>query len=333
MTNRSLPGWGKSNKGELWIRFYHDVARVTFHLFTLLDGAEAVYAKDLPIYQNIAPEVRRWSVRSMSGPSYLDLYPQVMGPDILDMLRREGTVEQLAYKGWVVEVYRLWEDRYRGQFEEAFAADVSSEVIPPELTAMGDFRHIRNDLVHGNGNASEDKTGKCELLNWFRVGERIVLNASHVLDFLHHLGCLGFSPFYTGSELSNWRFGPEGDLLSRQPVPRIVSVRTDLEVHPDSREIWFLISLVYSNGFFSNHASSTGLSDNAENRRQLNEWLSCVNITPEGNLDGPQPWLKVKAEDIYARAVAAHTKHQKGEGNPEFPQGGFPGPWIRFRSG
>ena len=122
-------------------------------------------------------------------------------------------------------------------------------------------------------------------------------------------------------------------LLSRQPIPRIISVRTDLEIHPDSGEIWFLISLVYSNGFFSNHAASTGMTNSSENRTQLGKLLDDVAITPQGDLDGPAPWLKVRAKDIYLAAVDAHEKHQKGESGQEFPKGGFPGPWIKFRSG
>ena len=330
--------WSKAamtNEGDLvrlWKMFHHDVTKVTFQLFTLLHGSELVYNKELPLYNRGRPEARKWGIPYLSGPSYLDLYPTVLGTDILNILGRGGEVEQLAYRAWVVEIYRLLEERYRKQIEEAFRTDGVRDTIPPVLPVMGDFRHIRNDLVHGDGKASEEETGKCEVLEWFQSGDQIVLSVSHVLDFIHHLGCFGFNIIHTGSELSRWRFGTNDMLLSRQPVPKIVSVRTDLEVHPDSEEIWFLISLVYDNGFFSHHASPTGVKNSDDAWAQMRQLINEAKITPEGDLDGPVSWLRAKAQDIYPRAVETYARFLKGENKQDFPKEGFPGPWIKFRN-
>ncbi len=314
---------------KLWKSFYLDVTKLTYKLFTLLHGTELVYAGEFPRYSSLSTVERQWSVRSFSGPSYLDLYPRIFGPDILDLMRRGGEVEQLVYRGWIVELYRLWEDRYRRKMQEIF--NRYDDSIPPRLTVMGDLRHIRNDIVHGGEKATAENIGKCELFEWFEIDERILFDISHVLDFLHHLGCLKFGFIYTGTESSSWDFAPMNMLLSRDPVPKIVSVRTDLEVHPVSKEIWFLISLVYNNGFFSQHAISTRLSDNSENMTKLLKQISAVKITDNGDLDGPQAWLKARAQDIYPGAVHANFKSNEDENKQEFPKGGFPGPWVQFR--
>ncbi|MCY4427055.1 MAG: hypothetical protein OXC05_08505 [Halieaceae bacterium] len=104
-----------------------------------------------------------------------------------------------------------------------------------------------------------------------------------------------------------------------------------METHPETKEIWFLISLVYNNGFFSNHASPTGIIHSDESWKKVYADIDSAEITSEGDLTGDLPGLRAKSDEIYEAAVEAHEKHQRGEDKQEFPKGGFPGPWVKFR--
>ena len=39
-----------------------------------------------------------------------------------------------------------------------------------------------------NAIASEEETGKCKVLRWFKPGEPMILGMRHVFDFLNQLG-------------------------------------------------------------------------------------------------------------------------------------------------
>ena len=93
-----------------------------------------------------------------------------------------------------------------------------------------------------------------------------------------------------------------------------------------------MVSLVFSNGFFSQHAGSTGLSDTEENWDDLREIIKSVMITEEGDLDSEAPWMKAKAQEIYELAVRHLDTPSVDREERTFPTGSFPGPWIKFRN-
>lgn len=324
-----------SSLSKLWDEFYYDVAKATFQLLVLLRGAELTLNSVLLDRQHDSPGIRSL-FPSIASPSYLDSYPMIHGTDVMVLLQQKGGVEQLAYKAWVVEVAGIWEHNYRGRLKRAIEAEGMSYAIQPELNVLGDFQHIRNDLVHNKGVAKTAAMDKCEELKWFCEDEPITLGIFLVLDFLHRLGCLHRSirvvELEPGFRGYLWEFASIENLRSRNPTPRIVSFRTGLEANPESGEIWHLVSLVFSNGFFSQHAGSTGLSDTEENWEDLREILRSVRITEEGDLDSEAPWMKAKAQEIYDLAVHdLYTPNAERE-ERSFPKGGFPGPWIKFRN-
>ena len=109
-----------------------------------------------------------------------------------------GAAAQMAYTGWITETYALWENRNRNELQASFSAD---DAIRPEMDAFGDLRHIRNDLLHNNGIASEEQMRKCVVLKWFRPDERMVLGTRHVLDFLNQTGVLSLHSATTRSAI------------------------------------------------------------------------------------------------------------------------------------
>ena len=136
-------------RGLFWHEFLYEINRATASLMYLLQGMESVRKTELAPYNGINPEHRQFAA-SFPKLSYVDVPLCVSGPgfDLNDVLRREGDAEQLAYKGWVEQVYFLWESRFRNEMNEGLQGP---DTIRPEGDAIGDFRLIRNDLIHNNG--------------------------------------------------------------------------------------------------------------------------------------------------------------------------------------
>ena len=184
---------GQRSISSLWHAFLYDVDRATASLMYLLHGMESVRNSELAPYNNISPTHQQFAPSfpklpyvgeplSMSGPGF----------DLNEVLRREGEAEQLAFKGWVEQVYNhIWEGKYRNELKTALEG---VDIIRPEGDPIGDFGHIRNDLIHKHGVASEEESGKCTVLKWFKPGEEIVLGMRHVFDFLNHMGFMTRMP-------------------------------------------------------------------------------------------------------------------------------------------
>ena len=101
---------------------------------------------------------------------------------------KEST-EQLIYRGWIASIIRTWES-YRSQMANRGFSNVmeSNQIVK---SVIGDLTKIRNALIHGSVIAGEDegcRVKDCEILKWFKRGDKLTLTISHVFDFLHHLG-------------------------------------------------------------------------------------------------------------------------------------------------
>ena len=59
------------------------------------------------------------------------------------MLGPTGEAAQLAFKGWVADIYNKWE-KSRTKTRDL----LGEEGIPVQVECMGDLRRIRNDLIH-----------------------------------------------------------------------------------------------------------------------------------------------------------------------------------------
>lgn len=324
--------------------FHFNAIKLTYSLFALLQGMEHVRELNHPDHdarQNLSEEKKKelaWKQTTVT-PSYLDIHPVLLGVYDLDLITRGGEVEQLAYHGWVAKMFALWENPSRGNLKMAFETELELDkahnptmnFIQPEITPMGDLRHIRHDIVHKDAIASEDETGKCQVLKWFKPGERIILTTDHILDFLHHMGLLYQMRCHKDGETYLHCVGFQ-HVLKQHSTVRIVSIRTGVGIASDSTELLCLFSIVYSNGFYASHCYSSGLPDTDKNQAYLQNLLDRTYLTPSGNLEGPEPWLCVKASDAYYNSVTWEEKRQKNEAVQDFPvpDGGFPGPWMRF---
>ncbi len=174
-----------------------------------------------------------------------------------DLYGHDGVAAQMAYKGWVVALYdQLWETRQqRTRHRNALKGSLGEKAIRPQMDALGDLRHIRNDLLHNDGTARARHCGKCSTLEWFKAGERMIFGTRHVLDFLNQIGILSLNTGFTdGMGSCEFRvFRGRKELLAWSPTPRLVSIRT----LPDGKEAdppYKPVTVVFDNGLFANVA-------------------------------------------------------------------------------
>ena len=102
----------------------------------------------------------------------------------------EESTEQLIYQGWITSIIKTWES-YRSQMaNQGFSKSVKNQQIVQEV--IGDLVKIRNSSLHGNGIVGEGdcRIKNCEILKWFKRGDKLIFKIWHVFDFLHHLGLL-----------------------------------------------------------------------------------------------------------------------------------------------
>ncbi len=158
----------------------HEVLQASSMLLFLLSGIATSRRR-----QYVQPGVAR--PLDLPGLPDLCISPSIVNVPDDDLYGAGGAAAQMAYKGWIAELYGLWEHRYRPELQ----ASLGEDAIPPEMDALGDLREIRNDLLH-SGTASAARCQKCSTLKWFKPGERMVFDTTHVLDFLNHR-CLGLA--------------------------------------------------------------------------------------------------------------------------------------------
>ncbi len=304
--------------GKVTVSFLHEINKATHFLMILLEGAEVKQGG----YSQY-PENARKHMGVGISLSYMDYHLTVHGVGMDNILRRGGEMEQLAYKGWIVEIYRIWEDCNRKKLKNSFNV---SDAILPVLPVMGDLRKIRNDFVHGDGTAKDSNKNKCEVLKWFGLGETIRLNMCNVLDFLNQIGGIGRTVFTVGTEMSVWNPVSKEQLLSRRPIPKVVSVRAEIDRDNEAERTWYLLSVVFDNGFCSH--CPVLFDDSGLSLKESCDMFRKVKITPQGDLLWPDG--SIKARNLYLSAVE-HVDNPLTSKNADVPKGGFPGPAIRFR--
>lgn len=236
--------------GAVWRAFEFDVRRATVSLMYLLQGMEAVREAEKRRRESMAKSSPA-SIACLPDLTYvnLSLWMSGVAGGPQDVVRREGEVEQVAFKGWVEEVYFAWESRSRNLLKDSLEGQGS---IRPKADVLGDFRHIRNDIIHNNGVASEDETGRCTLLRWFQPRQRIVMGIGHVFDLMNHLGFMNVVPAaLDDGATAAWTLHPErGEELCGEPPPRVVSFRTVMDHEVADGTSWHLVSIVFEDGIY-----------------------------------------------------------------------------------
>ena len=257
---------------------------------------------------------------SLPGLPEICLTPAIFNVPDDELYGPTGVAVQMAYKGWLTEVFGLWKNRFRGEWQDS----VGEGAIPPELDAFGDLRHIRNDLVHSADRASQEHSGKCATLKWFSPGDPMVFRTWHVFDFLNQTGVLSLRG--ASHEIGGRNRGclfrtcfDSAKLLKWKPKPELVSVRTHddgLQHDPPYKGV----TVVFSNGLFGNVPISL------TSERQ---WVALgkARINGTGDLEFANGAV-VGAGELYKDVVAGQEPPKNGDGRPNLP---VAGPWARIR--
>jgi hypothetical protein len=98
----------------------------------------------------------------------------------IEQVEKNGQVAMRLGHQWVMFLYSVWQHVYRPRMAAAHGRNVEAERYP----LLGDLRCLRNDVIHHRGIATQGNTGRCEILKWFKPGERIILEAEHLDQFL-----------------------------------------------------------------------------------------------------------------------------------------------------
>ena len=242
-----------------------------------------------------------------------------------------GAAAQLAYMGWVAEVYALWECRFRKELKESFGSDAS--IILPEFDTFGDLRRIRNDFLHNNRVASREHTGKCKVLKWFEAGDKIVFSLNQVFDFLNQAGFLLLAhdherrvpaSAYPSFNDHGYSYGQtvhhdRDKLLNWKPEPKIISVRN----HQDNQDSprFKGVTVVFNNGLFA--PIPFGPLDSAEHQARLGK----AKITADGNIQFNDGTVQ-HARSIYRDVVKTWCEPISKDEGPSSP---VTGPWMKIR--
>lgn len=309
---------------SLWRSMTYEVYRATASLMYLLQGMETVRERELPPYNRLSPVLQQ-DLACYPKLSYVDVPPSLSGApfDPNDMLRREGEAEQLAFKGWVEQVYHyIWEGQYRNELKRAFEGP---NAIRPEADVIGDFGYIRNDLIHNRGIATVKETGRCKVLTWFKPGETIILGMRHVFDFLNQMGMMSSFPVVrTDGAVARCMISPDmEDALRNRSTPAIVSLRALMDKNPEDGATYPVVGVVFENGVFVNiriHGPPDGRSV-----RERAEFFSQTRIDEDGNVRLADGRVKDR-ESLYKEAVDALMR--KG---PKVGGTSIPGPWFKAR--
>ena len=216
-----------------------------------------------------------------------------------------GPMMQTALIGWIASTYALWEVTYRTRMKK-YLDKLDIDAIRPEQQVLGDLRLIRNNLLHSE-TAQNDMVGKCKILKWFQPKQKMVLEFSHVLDFLNQMGWLGgisVRPFTDESLNSGaWLFVEE--LVIRGGSERkIVSVRPVL-ISDDPGNVRHLMTVVFNDGVCGSvRCNVSGDQDNVLSEEQIDRYWMSIKINDDGGIDIPGA-DSVPASDIYEIVLAA----------------------------
>lgn len=101
-----------------------------------------------------------------------------------ERLADDGPVAEQLGQQWLVLVCTECEDHYRQQIADAAGVTKNDVKFP----VMGDVSKMRNDVVHHRGVATKGNSGRCEVLTWFKPGDRMLIPQARVREFMEQLG-------------------------------------------------------------------------------------------------------------------------------------------------
>ena len=283
----------KKREISAWLEFAYETNLKTRFLFHAINGLAAHHHQ----LSSLGMDRSGVDIFPVTG---LCCRPSMSMESFVQHTARGGAIEQWLLKAWIVEIYQLWEDRYRKDFcDLAGIRDTNPGVIRPQMDPLGDLRLIRNDLVHG-AKPKADESARCTVLRWFKKGEKIGLGLHHVLDFINQMNWLGSVSLPDGRHsMWDWNFLHGGQ---PDPDPRIVSVRPQIFETAESKA-QLRASVVFRDGVFGGIVFPMP----AALVKTLTPAWSKLQPTQRGDrllLSPPSGWIIADAKDLYQELLA-----------------------------
>ena len=311
-TPKTMQEWPR-----LWKHFQYDTYVATNSLIYLLDRTHSInsYLRRLT-EQTFGSDPPGPNTDLAIDPAWptLEAFPTVMGAPLLDRSELSGQLGQMAFKGWITEVYDgLWERRYRTAMKRIARVDETSNPIRPRQQVLGDLGYIRNDFIHGG---VADRSRRCEVLRWFKEGEEVQLQFRHVLDFLNQMrwltSDLQLIPVTPGLPVRGFQWEKRPSTKAAAWNPKLASFRpiVDPDVEPQFRDCRYGISVVFENGVYGRIAYI--LDEPGPEKDRMWEQMRLAD-TGDIEIPGMAPLL---ATHLYEHCLSGKTTKGPGEWSP-----------------
>ena len=294
---------------SLWSRFRREVHVCIQDSLYMLDGVHRHHrrltrmADRPPIDALDYPELRR--------------RPVLPSESWVDRTAPGGPIEDRIFRALILDIFRLWEEDYRGALKSAFLPG-APDAIQPSADILGDLRLIRNDLAHPRSLTASGGVARCKTLRWFKEGERMRVRWWHVLDFLNRMGWLGDS---------TWQAVGRQLVPGAYAIPRPASIAPPLAsaypfIEPDQPDprYRYCASVAFEDGVVAQLPMGPETEEEAEQSPGFKQWLKMEVSDDRRRLIMPGLG-DLGGSELYAHIV----------GNPVTKGPGTPGPPIRFR--
>ena len=314
---------------RLWLEFHHEVTAQTESLFRLLDAVHRAHLAEQQRLGQFATTsggsssaLERAFTDAVDKPPRLS-YPklrawiELRGEPLLARTAPGGSMEQTAFRGWIVDVWFLWESRYRNQLRHANR--LLPGAIRPRQQVLGDLRLIRNDLIH-SGIATKQQAQQCEVLRWFRENEKMQIRLGHIFDFLNQMAWLHESPLWSSGEpprFSHW--GVDRAAQPERTTPKLISVRPVVDLQQENPQFQYVATVVFENGVFGSVPMGPERPEHeARAKERSQKWMQ-MRVNENGDLYVPEVG-SVSAHDLYRGCL---EERQPGPGTWS--------PFVQFR--
>ena len=108
--------------------------------------------------------------------------------DLLEMLKPEGEFESQLSKQFIVFIYHLWEENFRGQIADSLS--ISKDQVECDL--MGDIRPIRNSIIHNNSDVRQENLNHLKILSqiWDLKPGKSVISKNMIHSLMEQINAL-----------------------------------------------------------------------------------------------------------------------------------------------
>lgn len=120
----------------------------------------------------------------------LETVASIRQGDLVDALKQDGEFDNLNNQAFVVFIFQLWEEHYRGEIAKALGLGNKDEVF---CDLLGDIRHIRHSIIHNQAILDHGHLKGLRVLPriWSLQSGNLSLTGEMMIDLLAEFDTLG----------------------------------------------------------------------------------------------------------------------------------------------